>query len=478
MISSLIAILPFEIWEHIISFCDFWDKMRFRQTCKSGQRLKIFELPQCFYSNCTSNHKEALNSKVINRLTDLKALTLYGSWSSESEGDIQMMQESLARLTNLTSLEIVGKTIFLPNINLQYLKLENIYIKDVYGLNQQTHLTYLIIRRVVNIKEFDFQFLKNLKKLKITQCQSINFNSLSLLTNLGSLAFFDVGESILEINNLTNLVNLKLISYNINFKEINGLINLTSLLTNEKINNENISTLTKLKKLSLKSPLISDLNHLLRLEELIIYSQDANLKDDGISALVNLTKLYIHQSKIRKIGHLTNLRALELLWMFVENDELRELTKLESFHLGHGTNIKYITHLTNLTHLECLEDFEDDQIQVLTKLQSLDCTQGPKNISRLTNLTSLHVYSGLEKDCLTALTNIKKIIFHCNNFKCLAYLPNITFLDTNYYTIRNDEDRWLLTRLTNLQVFKNCLDSYTNTYILRKQRKHVTFFEG
>lgn len=460
--AALIAILPFEIWDHILSYCTFWDKMRFRQICKSALRLKITKLPHCFYYCCTSDHFKRLNSKIINKLTDLKTLII-------PEFENEKCRNYLSNLTYLTQLVIEKhKSITLPAMNLYDLKLDS--VRNIYGLNLQTRLTHLILNGVVNFKKFDFQFLLNLRRLKMRQCFHINWENFSLLTNLQSLDISGGGYSELYVNNLTNLVELNPDAQNI--QKIDGLTNLTSLLSTHKLDDKKFLNIIKLNKLYLNSPGIYNLSNLKQLEELhIVYDMSLDLTDDGITDLTKLTKLFIFGSKIRKIGHLTNLKELQLVSVPIKNEELKSLTKLESLVLGFDTAITDITHLTNLTNLKSTNNIKNHQLKLLNKLQRLDCEKGIKNIENLINLTSLHIYPGLEEESLRALTNLQDVTFHCNNFEHLKYLSNITRLETNHHCTKNAQ-HLLFTRLTNLQIIRNCRDPLVHQK-LRDQKRHI-----
>jgi hypothetical protein len=178
----------------------------------------------------------------------------------------------------------------------------------------------------INCNIWDEELLKltNLTELSIQDNGKItNINTLSHLTKLNAS-----GECALSDEGFSKLVNLKYldVGINTNIKNLNSLTLLETLIASGEngIENNSISNLTNLITLDLSgNSSITDLNRLSKLKTLILqpmeyytymggyYMGYSSLRNEGISALINLTELNLNNNEfITNINTLTNLQIL------------------------------------------------------------------------------------------------------------------------------------------------------------------------
>lgn len=270
-------------------------------------------------------------------------------------------------------------------------------------------------RKICNFK---FDYLTNLKKLRIeVHISNIN-DQLSLLTNITKLKIFTGGLSDRGINRMTNLKYLSISnSMSCHFIYTNPIItdNAFQYLTNiktllfdhfNKITDVTLYHLTNLTWLSVCQGIrISDnafrlLPKLLRLD-----INNYEISGEHITYLTNLVSLHIGISKINDmdISKMTSLTSLSVGWVRISNAGIRNLTNLVSLGMNDIIDRKGIKNLTGLTKLSLNLDVTDFDIK------------------KLTNLKYLHVRNNIKvtPEFINSLPHIKLVYcgYYNNNYK-------------------------------------------------------------
>ena len=448
----LSLILPIEIWQLILSYCNFWDYVRFRQTCRRALKLPIKELPSCYSSHCSTYHARKLDHEIISQLTDL-LLFRYSDFTCKNF--------SFEIMTNLTSLSF--------NVGIQ-----NIHEgQKIVNFHNFTRLQELDFCHIGNIQ--DLTCLRNLTKLKcshssihsrneilqMTQLVSLEIGHCDYITdlnNLQMLTYLLVPMNVKNcgINKLTNLLELNLLS-NRFVDSITNLFKLTNLKTNHCFNNSSLRNLTNLKELVTNSK-ISNFNPFVSLTKLILYAYDCNhnyLYDDSIRDLTNLIELEIDKVKIKKIGHLTNLKRLSLYASDLDENELVHFKNLESLYIPNGNSLSVATYLKNLTKLKLNNVYytKNDWLKLIS-LKELYVRNVDLPLSCLTNLTKLESDMPQNKTLtrINISNSIVELVFLGHDFSILNNFPNLTGLEIR--ACPNQSLLYHITKLNKLKIIK------------------------
>lgn len=298
------------------------------------------------YRNITSLTTKLEKIKFITTGTT-NDFTIYSNLTSLNIQNIRFDVYSLTKLRSLKyknpSHHIIDILHLQNNTNLNELLLF-VNEKSTVSLTHLTKLNDLSINFKTN-----FHLITTLTSLQLS-CRPNNFNQLLRLHNLRTLYFakikiYEEDEEI--INRLTcleclgildtNIVNIKslttltkLVLENTSVKNIDSLIKLKSLKIENKTNLRNISKLSTLKELYLKSNnLILNLDGLISLTKLIIINS-CNIIDIN---LTQLKKLLLYD--VRSIRMIKNLPLLEELNILKSNCKVDygSLNKLKTIYV-------------------------------------------------------------------------------------------------------------------------------------------------
>jgi len=211
------------------------------------------------------------------------------------------------------------------------LKLNNLDIADITGLEKFTSLTKLNLRNNYITSISNLTTLKSLETLDVSHCQLLNTNGIEGMTKLIEVNLYD--NYITDFEGLRNIITIeKLIIGENNEKRKLELTNLDALSTLTNLTyldfSENacsdiidyISNLTKLTFLNIQdnyltSANIEDISNLINLEELILYGNNI----DSITPLLSLNKLKILKIQKNKLKNLDGIIVDdELVWPELE----------------------------------------------------------------------------------------------------------------------------------------------------------------
>ena len=444
-------ILPLDVWNEIFNKLDLISQLNLNSTCKYFRRnLNVLDL-----ENVDSKIKRCISNEVLLKMRNLRLLDLsfclksFFSLNHLSKLEFLALapnsveDKEISALVNLTYLEIPSNYNVKTLTHLTKLKSLNLSRNPITNINFLTNLKSLTLRHYGGLTEEGMEKLTQLKKLNISHNKDIKVishftnlvsldirgidlhdNQITPLTNLTKLV---LGYSyfIIKINHLTKLkilniecksdfnnesieclTNLEqlIIFGSSNIRKIKHLTGLTRLkTTNCFFENEQFKALSNLKVLDMRDYRKHidfghiDINDLIRLEKLIIY--DSNfIADEHITALTNLLELDISNGShhITDINHCIRLTKLSAKFECgLQNNGIKNLTKLKYLELSGNTKITDINHLVELQYLNIRFDsaISDRHITNLTNLKELDCSGNLKivNVSNLKNLKKLDV---------------------------------------------------------------------------------------
>ena len=455
----LAHILPIEIWQLILSYCSFWDFMRFRQTCKRGQKLPIPDLPSCYSSECSANHFKKLNDTVIKQLNGLQNFTYKIH---------RKITIPVHLLTNLTRLKIIGynsDSIKMKNQQcLKIGKLTQLKELEIFDYNPTIKyftdlkaLTKLALYGFCSVLENELKMMTNLLSLDIARLKA-DFTNLDTLQKLTFLSVPSCMQNS-EINKLTNLLDLKLFCFYYRTTDLNGLSKLTRLKTYSHslaITNNSVRNLTNLKVLS--ASLITDFNSMIQLTKLKVLRSsnvfgDFVFNEFAFQNLTNLVDLKIIDhpkiKKIKNISHLTSLKHLTLVHTEVQTEELQGLTNLESLKVV-AFPLKSIGPLTRLTSLKA--NYINNDLVFLRNLEFLGEFDDAIDLNRFTKLTKLDFRQPKVNRSFKEriYTNIVDLVFWWgDDYSYLDCFPNLTSLNIEPYC-----NKQILNHVTNLHKLK------------------------
>ncbi|KAL9642947.1 hypothetical protein ABK040_010640 [Willaertia magna] len=401
-------------------------------------------------------------------------------------GDNDLLNLEKLEELNLRNCKNISGICFKNLINLKKLNYNNYSLKNYY-LNKpnENYLNNLINLKYLNINYFeykfesDFNFIKNLKKLKtlhalelpikdehlqnLQNLKELLINSKSLVTgkslqNLQNLTILNINTTKLEDEDLQNLQNLKElnISYCLkingnclqNFKNLNKLIAEESNLKEEYLNYLNYTNLNELN--------ISNCKHLKKFNYLQNFINLTNLNISYLSVtdndLNNLQKLkYLTMDYCKDISgdcfkNFTKLKLLNAISTNFKENNLKYLqNSLQYLNVNLHDNMtgEFFPFLTNLITLQFTCKIKDDYLQTLQNLQSLnlsDCKEITGDcLKYLFNLTELNLTKTIVKD--EHLKNLKELkilnLNNCKNIKgyCFNNLNKLEELHLN----KNDQ---------------------------------------
>lgn len=389
-----------------------------------------------------------------------------------------------SRFSTIKSLRIKNKRAGTPEKNVEY------------NFSFFTQLTKLTLIQTINIE--NISYLTKLKTLKIENGNAnIIQNEMDTLINLLSLTIYNND----HIKNLTCLSHLTKLRSPYCIMNINGLTNLTYLdiryckiyidisqFTNLRtlnieactnINQDNIMNLTQLTSLNInRNKSVNNIAHLSNLTELHADYQSA-ITQNSIDKLFNLKYLYCHSNnKITNMNHLTNLVYLNTYTYYaMRSPDIGNVYNLRTlkipFYESVCDNIKYFTNLTDLDASGYSSEINQDIIQRLTNLTTLDihCNKNITNVTHLWQLTKL-IISSTEK--ITSLENLINLT-HLN-ISDVMYITKIDHL-TKLTTLNLNDNAIIknistVTKLTHLDICgTSCAidqDNINNLYLLRK----------
>lgn len=253
------------------------------------------------------------------------------------------------------------------------------------------------------------------------------------LTQLMSLDFGYYQSDNFDGHCLSHLQNLKFLNLgdnHIDCKYVNTLTKLEYLQINTKINDNDFSLLTNLKRLD-------------------VSRSDYTLTDSNIATLINLRLLKCRYSTISSVDHLINLESLNLGINFVIK-QIKKLTNLTILSLIY-TRVNYID-LPNLLELTLNNDIEDEVLCIHTKLIYLylgDNTFVTDNgIKTLTNLRCIHcnINRNITSNGLCNATNLEYIYAGMSYIKLheLTHLINLRYVEQYDLYLGNLESLILL----------------------------------
>ena len=469
----LSLILPIEIWQLILSYCNFWDYVRFRQSCKRALKLPILKLPKCYSGMCSSKHAERFAENVKKELANLLTFE-YNNFNAVEEN-------YLGQFTNLTSLKIdsikdpwFSKIDFIDlRLLTKLLELEIGSYAAVKNFTQLPRVTKLNISTCAYFHDIkELQFLPTqLLSLDVCSYRGItNLNYLQLLTYLAVPANMEIN----GINKLSNLLKLDL-TVNALVKDLNYFPKLTSLITHAFVYNDSIKNLTNLLELESNHLIKSDSDTLVQLTKLILYDCTNPLHSDVIKELTNLLELKLESKATIKIDHLTKLKGLTVLTgrNDIEEDDLYSLSNLEALCITHKSWWHPVTHLKKLTLLQHLALYGDNDWENLISLMELSTCNFCLPLHKLTNLTKLDMRSLDELDSFDGLSvsnSVVKLYLHGYNFRLLNYLPNLTYLYFYCY-VQNQSFPNYISKLTKLKRIRGIKEDYVSLLNLTNLEK-------
>lgn len=314
----------YDITSDILNYLPKLRTLKAEHTFYEGETFagKINKVPYLDVSNIDMLYYDDLSqmtSDEIRRFTNLEYL-----WLCDNE--INVTDETLLSLTNLTDLDLTNNTIITDNavsklINLTCLNIYGSNITNV-GISSLHRLKALHIDKERTISSVDIQNLTNLQQLGRNKIEKMAVSEI--------IESFD--EKIEEKTRLGNLFELKLMNNDlIKMKLLKKL----KLHRNANITDEALSTATTLKTLILRD--------------------NAHISNKGIYTLINLQYLDITKNKVITDDALKKLVNLKTLLMrknhTITNKGVRGLTEL---HRLNFTDYGKIT-MNTLTKLRCLK---------------------------------------------------------------------------------------------------------------------------
>jgi len=341
------------------------------------------------------------------------------------------------------SLVIKDNRVFSIEIEMSYNKINSKFFSLFSNLQKL---------RLFDCELIDYYTLENLASLLITGTEEGHINNINDLKGLETLINLkDLnlnGNNISEIKNLENLKNLR--SLNLSENIINELEGLDSLVQLEVLNLDhnnleeikNLDNLTNLRELNLSQnqniPEIKGLNNLTDLEVLILSNNYLINEIKGLDGLKNLRLLDLSKDSfmIDKEGYesLLNVRMLlsenrEIIEIIgCENEQYRK--SLEKYR-SYIKEIKGLDYLINLKELY-LEGNQITEIKGLDKLENLELLdlrsnkieeiKGLENLKRLKTLRlaensilPIEGLEGIENDL--GVYEPQKFVEYCKNKK-------------------------------------------------------------
>ena len=301
-------------------------------------------------------------------------------------------------------------------------------------LNNYKHAKYLKIDlgdEIINIDHMtDLRCLHFLHRVDYDF--NLNEKLIDKLTNLRELCI--CGQEIKSFNHLTNLKKLRLSG----FHEI------------DNISYDHISNLSQLEELEIKCIYaLPNFNHMTDLKVLSV-GKDCRIDDGSIKNLTKLENLCIEYGdnyNIMSLNHLTNLKILCLdkydfvhsdTAPLIENECIKNLTRLEELYIEDARNITDLNHMTNLKFLNIdnCDNIDDEGIKKLTQLDELHISSNKKitDLNHLTNLKTLNIHScNIGDSGIRKLTQLEVLNDRYNaNITNIEHMVNLKNVSLNY----------------------------------------------
>lgn len=299
---------------------------------------------------------------------------------------------------------------------------------DVVDISKLTKLKILDLSYCDNIYDDQLINLTNLREL--ISNGNCNISKINHLTKLDTLIIGGDDGNGITTEGISNLINLTHLNYLNNHEsddvsDLNKFTNLKVLIMScsNKMTNNGISKLTNLEKLDIsyfETPI--ELDHFiyltsLRACEMEGNDEDGNLNNESISKLTNLIELDIsYNHSITNLNTLTNLQTLDID--------------------GCGIETEGLSGLINLTKLD-YQNVEDVNFNLLTKLKILSCNGGYINSNSISLLTNLSILSVNNCAAVRSLNNLKGLKELYANDRCgiinigISDLTNLEILNIN-----------------------------------------------
>lgn len=213
-----------------------------------------------------------------------------------------------------------------------------------------------------------------------------------------------------------NMLKKLVIQNNRNVTNLNHLLYLEDLTCSgleSSISDESIKQLYNLKKLhATDNKQIKDINHLINLTELTC-GYGCGIDDVGIKNLINLKKILAYENvKIKEVNHFKKLEILSACGASCGISNISNLSNLKELYVNHNPKI-IIYNLPNLEILECeySSGLSDPDIVQLDKLKKLNAYGNSKikNVNHLKNLEELDCGWRCEISNVESLYKLKKI---------------------------------------------------------------------
>lgn len=286
---------------------------------------------------------------------------------------------------------------------LEHLNVEGHEIKEIKGLGQLKHITYLNVNDSPLLNYQEIKQLKQLKTLEIDDAFNHKRNDYQFVSHLTTLTNLYLGgydfQNLYFLKKLKDLKKLTLVG---NIQNSTGLSNLPNLV-DLRISSSNgakilpMTGMPKLEKLDLSRSNLSSIKGLLPLTNL----RELNLKQtnipriEGLDNMAKLKVLNLGWCDLKRIEGLQGLKSLRELYLernqITKLEGLKGLTNLGLLHL-YENQIEKIEGLDDLTNLEMLWIYDNP----IKKIEGLD------NLKSLNNL----VMTGTE---ITIIENIEKL---------------------------------------------------------------------
>lgn len=288
----------------------------------------------CNINNPKNNHTREVLARVLEAASG-DCTEIYQKSQSVKELNI-----SFEEITDLSMIEGLGE---LETLSLGGVRTTNLApIAKLYQLKELS----VVSKTISDLSAI--ATLTNLEKLNIDSTRVNNLNFLKPLKNLQSFKY-DAAASLKDIDpllGLTNLTELSLSGYD--------LANLTE-----------VKKLTKIKRLTLSSPVITNLDfveNMKDLEELLIVGKDVDIS--SVSKLPGLRYLHIEHSGVTDISALKGMLSLQDIYL--DDNKITDISALEN--LSDLTTLRIsknrIESLAPLKNLEFLSHLEVSSIFV------------------------------------------------------------------------------------------------------------------
>ncbi|KAL9643355.1 hypothetical protein ABK040_014809 [Willaertia magna] len=442
--------------------------------------IHLFQINKFVYNNILNNNGTVLRNKIFKNVIIYLNERLPNYLFQLQNLNIEQQEEN-----DINNFNLLNKFNYL-----KYLEIEN--LPENFIFPNLPLLEELIITKS-NLQENTLINLQHqLKNLDLYECTS-NDNCLNYLNNLQKLKLWDCqGVSGKCLKNFKQLTKLEIYCHENNHytKYISDLTNLKYLTLDKSNSLTNTNFLQKLINLEYLSIFIENVvsencfTNLINLKELDVSNSTCNFTGKCLLNLTNLERLYVQSTNVKDeyLKNLKNLKEVNFGYCYeITGECLLYLNNLEDLYISNNDNLKdeYFKNLNNLKFLNIyhcnglngeflkylpkLKEFHfrqlnisDEYLKRLKNLKRLSLIQCP-NITgefllNLINLKYLYVegVDNLKDEYLINLQNLQKLqLNNCDKIigTCLLKLPNLTSLNIDSNNMIDDH----LQNLPNLQ---------------------------